>query len=90
MGCGWGPVAGSCGHGHEPSSSLTGEELVNELSDYHILKRNSVPWNYLSVINNVKLISGLPSRPPITVAVLDSRDRFKRLNLAHMMITNAR
>jgi len=28
-GSGWGPVAGSCEHGNEPSGSIEGGEFVN-------------------------------------------------------------
>jgi len=38
-------VAGSCGHGNEPSVAIKGGELLNKLSDCQILKKDSAPWS---------------------------------------------
>jgi hypothetical protein len=34
-----------CLHGDEPSDSINGGKFLNQLSDYFILKKNSVPWS---------------------------------------------
>jgi hypothetical protein len=36
-------VAGSCDHGDEPSGSITSELFLDELSDYHLLNKDSDP-----------------------------------------------
>jgi len=33
-GAGYGPVAGSCEYGNEPSSFIKGEEFLKQLSEY--------------------------------------------------------
>jgi hypothetical protein len=33
-------VAGSCEHGNEPSGSIKGGELADQLSDYQLLKKD--------------------------------------------------
>jgi hypothetical protein len=38
-------VAGSCEHGNEPSGSIRGEEVLDYLSDYQLLKMESVVLN---------------------------------------------
>jgi hypothetical protein len=38
-------VVGSCDHGDEPSGSIKGGELLDQQSDYHLLKENSAPWS---------------------------------------------
>jgi hypothetical protein len=42
----WGlwPVAGSCEHGNEPSGLMKGEEFVDCLCDYQLLKKGCAPW----------------------------------------------
>jgi hypothetical protein len=42
-GSGYGPVACSCEHGNEPSGSINGGEFLEEVSDYYILNKVSVP-----------------------------------------------
>jgi len=39
----WGPVAGSCEHGNEPSGSIKGGEFFDQLSDCHHLHTDSSP-----------------------------------------------
>jgi hypothetical protein len=36
-------VAGSCENGKEHKDPITGQEFIDELSDYYILKMGSVP-----------------------------------------------
>jgi hypothetical protein len=43
--CGQGPVVGSCKHGNEPSTSVKGEELLDYLSDYQLVKKNPASWS---------------------------------------------
>jgi hypothetical protein len=40
-------VAGSVGHGNEPSGSIKGGEFINYLSDYYLLEKDSAPWSQL-------------------------------------------
>jgi hypothetical protein len=44
-GAGYGPVAGSCEYGNEPSGSIKGGEFLDWLSDYELLKMDSAPWS---------------------------------------------
>jgi hypothetical protein len=37
-------VAGCCEHGNEPPGSIKGEEFLDQLSDYKLLKNDSAPW----------------------------------------------
>jgi hypothetical protein len=41
-------MAGSCEHGNESSVSIQGGGHLDKLSDYQILKRDSVPYSYLT------------------------------------------
>jgi hypothetical protein len=43
-------MAGSCEHGNEPSGSIKGEEFIEYLSDYWLLKKVSTPWSLLIII----------------------------------------
>jgi hypothetical protein len=43
-------VAGSCEHDNEPSVSIKGEEFLDWMSDYCVLKKYSVLWS-----NSVRL-----------------------------------
>jgi hypothetical protein len=36
-------VAGSCEHGNEPFGSIKGRELLDQLSNYQSLRKDSVP-----------------------------------------------
>jgi hypothetical protein len=36
---------GSCEHGNELSDSIKGRELLDQLSDCQLLKKDSAPWN---------------------------------------------
>jgi len=38
-------MADRCEQGDEPSGSVGGEELLDWLSDYWLLRRNYAPWN---------------------------------------------
>jgi len=38
------PVAGSCEHGNEISSSIKGGEFFDSLSNCQILRKGSAPW----------------------------------------------
>ena len=40
-------MAGSYGHGNEPSGFIKGGEVLNRLSDYYLLEKDSVPWSEL-------------------------------------------
>jgi hypothetical protein len=40
-------VAGFCEHGAEPSGSIKGEEFLDRLREYKLLKNNFVPWTYI-------------------------------------------
>jgi hypothetical protein len=39
-----GRKGGSCEHGNEPLGSIKGGEFLDWLSDYYLLKKDSVPW----------------------------------------------
>jgi hypothetical protein len=39
---GWGSVAGCCVHGNERSGSIKGREFLGQLSDYNLLKKESL------------------------------------------------
>jgi len=43
------PMAGSHGHGNEPSgsSSVKGGKFLDQLSDYRLLKKDFAPWSWL-------------------------------------------
>jgi hypothetical protein len=43
-GSGYGPLVGSCGHGNEPSGSITGEEFLVQLSHYQLFKDSVVRY----------------------------------------------
>jgi hypothetical protein len=36
-------VAVSCENGHEPSCSINGGDIINKLSDYQLLNKDSAP-----------------------------------------------
>jgi hypothetical protein len=38
-------VANSCAHGNEPSGSIKDGEVLESLSDYQFLKKDSAPWS---------------------------------------------
>jgi hypothetical protein len=42
---GLGPVLGSCEHGNESLGSMKGRKLLEQLSDYDLLKKESGPWS---------------------------------------------
>jgi hypothetical protein len=44
-GSGQGPVATSYEHGNEPSGYIQGEEFLNQMSDYRLLRKDSGPWD---------------------------------------------
>jgi hypothetical protein len=37
-------VEGSCGHGNEPSGSVKCWKILEELSNWWLLKKDSAPW----------------------------------------------
>jgi hypothetical protein len=37
-------VASASEHSHEPRSSIKGDEFLEYLSDYKLLKKSSIPW----------------------------------------------
>jgi hypothetical protein len=37
-------VEGFCEHGNEPSGSIKFSEVLEELRDWRLLKKGSVPW----------------------------------------------
>jgi hypothetical protein len=41
------PLEGFCEHDNELSSSMKCEYFLNQLSDYQLLKEDSVPWIYI-------------------------------------------
>jgi hypothetical protein len=43
MKCYKGPRVGSCEQGNEPSGSIKGEEFLDLLSDYQLLKKDAAP-----------------------------------------------
>jgi hypothetical protein len=50
-GSGQDPVAGSCEHGSEPSSSIKSRNFLTNLSDYQLLKEDSAPWSSQCDVN---------------------------------------
>jgi len=40
---GYGPVAGFCEHGNEPSGSIKSGKFLDQLSDCQLLKKHSAP-----------------------------------------------
>jgi hypothetical protein len=40
-----GRMTGCCEHGNEPSCSMRGGEFLDLLSNYQLLKTDSVPWS---------------------------------------------
>jgi hypothetical protein len=51
---------GSCEHGNEPSGSIKCWEVLEWLSDWRLLKKDSAPWNYLVVNNPAYMYTDLP------------------------------
>jgi len=47
------PLLGSCWHGNERPDSIRGGEFRDQLSDYLLLKKNSVPLNYVRMCVHV-------------------------------------
>jgi hypothetical protein len=62
----YGPVAGYCEHGNEPSVSIRDEEFFDQLSDYQLLKNYSAPWN------NLICVLSLSERP--SFALIQNND----------------
>jgi hypothetical protein len=50
-------LAAFCGHGNEPSGSIKGEEFLDELSDYQVLKKDPdgfrKSYAFILIIGNV-------------------------------------
>jgi hypothetical protein len=38
-------VANCCEYGNEPTHSIKGGEFIDYLSDYQLLKKDSIPWS---------------------------------------------
>jgi hypothetical protein len=38
-------VTGSYEHGNEPSGSVKGDEFLDQMNDYQLLKKDSAPWS---------------------------------------------
>jgi hypothetical protein len=47
---------GCCEHDNEPSGSIKGEEFLDYVSDYQLLKKDSTPWNWF-VTNRVTRVT---------------------------------
>jgi hypothetical protein len=45
-GSGKGHMASSCEHDNEPSGSIKAEELLVQLSAFHLLKKDFTLWSY--------------------------------------------
>jgi hypothetical protein len=45
-GSSWGPVAGFCKYGNEPSNSIEYGEFLDQLSDYPLLKKDFAVRSY--------------------------------------------
>jgi hypothetical protein len=43
-------VAGCCEHGNEPSGSKKGVDFLDQVSDYHLPKKDSDPWGSLEPV----------------------------------------
>jgi hypothetical protein len=41
---GWRPMEGSCEHGNEPSGFIKYWEILEQFSDWWLLKKASAPW----------------------------------------------
>jgi hypothetical protein len=39
-------MVGPCEHSNEPLGSIKDGEFLGQLSDYQLLKKDSVPWSY--------------------------------------------
>jgi hypothetical protein len=37
-------VAGICVHANEPSGSIKGRELIDQMSNYKLFKMDTAPW----------------------------------------------
>jgi hypothetical protein len=46
----WGPMAGPCEQGNEPSGSVVGREFIDLLSGCWLLGRYTAPWSFIIVI----------------------------------------
>jgi hypothetical protein len=56
-----GPVECSCEHGNEPSCSIRCWEILEQLSDWRLFKKNSAPWSYLLLEENKKITAKIVS-----------------------------
>jgi hypothetical protein len=61
-----GPGGGSCEYGNETSVSIEAGEFLENLNDYLLLKKDSVPWSWLSHENRTK---AYPLHQHLTVKV---------------------
>jgi hypothetical protein len=42
------PVVAFCEHGNEPKVSVKGRKILDQISDYWLLKKDSAPWSWLA------------------------------------------
>jgi hypothetical protein len=47
-GSGYGPVAGCCENGNEPSGSIKGGEFLDSLSDCQLLNKDFALWSHIN------------------------------------------
>jgi hypothetical protein len=52
-------VAGSCEHDNKPSGSIKCWEILEELSNWWLLKKDSIPLNYFLKLVDVFICDGL-------------------------------
>jgi hypothetical protein len=48
-------MVGCCEHGNETSDSIKCWEFLHQLSNYHLLKKDSARWRHLSTITGNEL-----------------------------------
>jgi len=65
-------VVGSCEHTSKPLGSIKSGEFLDQLNEYHVLKKDSNPWNWLAVMKNVFVYfeNSSPSRKEIRYITL--------------------
>jgi hypothetical protein len=49
-----GQMEGSCEHGNESSGSIKFSELLEQLSDWRLLKQDSAPWSQFLLVSGEK------------------------------------
>jgi hypothetical protein len=58
-GSGYGPVAGSCGHGNEPSCSIKGGEFLHQFSDKILTFFCKYNYDLLLSFPNIHMHTGI-------------------------------